>query len=84
MPLRASTSGILLEQTIGRGLRLMWRGEDFEDIKTENRVNILQKKKPPVNYYDILSIIEHPAFIAFYDDLIAEGGAGFDTEDIQS
>ena len=25
VPLRASTASILLEQTIGRGLRLMWR-----------------------------------------------------------
>ncbi len=28
VPLRASGAGILLEQTIGRGLRLMWRGND--------------------------------------------------------
>ena len=26
VPLRASSAGILLEQTIGRGRRLMWRG----------------------------------------------------------
>jgi type III restriction enzyme len=70
VPLRASASGILLEQTIGRGLRLMWRGGDFEDSKTENRKNILQKKVAPINYYDILSIVEHPAFEKFYDELL--------------
>src|SRR5207302_7607409 len=42
VPLRASTAGILLEQTIGRGLRLMWRGDDYEDIKRENRTLIRQ------------------------------------------
>jgi len=70
VPLRASASGILLEQTIGRGLRLMWRGGDFEDLKTENRINILKKKIAPINYYDILSIVEHPAFEKFYEELL--------------
>ena len=35
VPLRSSASKILLEQTIGRGLRLMWRGSDFEQSKKE-------------------------------------------------
>jgi type III restriction enzyme len=37
VPLRASSAGILLEQTIGRGLRLMWRGAEYDDIKGDNR-----------------------------------------------
>lgn len=82
VPLRASTSGILLEQTIGRGLRLMRRWTDFEDIKAENRRNLLVKKLPPVNYFDILSIVEHPAFSSFYDELIADGWAGIDEWEI--
>ena len=28
VPLRTTGAKILLEQTVGRGLRLMWRGED--------------------------------------------------------
>ena len=32
----------------------------------------LKKKQEPSNYLDILSIIEHPAFIEFYEDLIKE------------
>jgi len=78
VPLRASSASILLEQTIGRGLRLMWRGAEYEDIKRENLENVLVKKQAPQNYLDVLSIIEHPAFSDFYDDLIAEGLVGAD------
>lgn len=72
VPLRASSAGILLEQTIGRGLRLMWRGEEYEDMKRENRALIRQGKTPD-SMIDILSIVEHPAFLEFYADLIREG-----------
>jgi type III restriction enzyme len=72
VPLRSNQSSILLEQVIGRGLRLMWREPEYEEIKAENRVALLQKKQEPKNYMDILSIIEHPAFIEFYEDLDEE------------
>lgn len=71
VPLRSSTSYILLEQTIGRGLRLMWREPEYEDAKRETREKLLIKKEEPNNYMDILSIIEHPAFIEFYDRVLA-------------
>jgi type III restriction enzyme len=73
VPLRSSQASILLEQTIGRGLRLMWREPEYNDIKKENLQNVLVKKQAPKNYIDVLSIIEHPAFNEFYDDLIDEG-----------
>jgi type III restriction enzyme len=79
VPLRASSAGILLEQTIGRGLRLMWRGEDFDDIKRENRT-LIRQGKTPGSMIDILSIVEHPAFLEFYAELIKEGLVG-ETED---
>lgn len=69
VPLRSSEAPILLEQVIGRGLRLMWREPVYDDIKAENRHRLLKEKKAPSNYLDILSIIEHPAFIQFYEDL---------------
>jgi len=75
VPLRSSTSYILLEQTIGRGLRLMWREKEFEESKDENREKLLIKKEEPDNYMDILSIIEHPAFIEFYERVL-EGAIG--------
>ncbi|MBI5225640.1 DEAD/DEAH box helicase family protein [Candidatus Micrarchaeota archaeon] len=67
VPLRSSSSYILLEQTIGRGLRLMWRESEYADSKRENREKLLVKKEEPNNYMDILSIIEHPAYIEYYE-----------------
>jgi type III restriction enzyme len=80
VPLRASSAGILLEQTIGRGLRLMWRGADYDDIKSDNR-RLIRTGKTPASMIDILSIVEHPAFIDFYEELMAEGLVGEIDED---
>lgn len=76
VPLRSSSAPILLEQTIGRGLRLMWREPEFEEVKSDNRRKLLTEKREPNNYLDILTIIEHPAFIQFYDELLREGLLG--------
>jgi type III restriction enzyme len=75
VPLRASAAGILLEQTIGRGLRLMWREPAYEDTKRENRA-LIREGRTPSSMIDILSIVEHPAFIHFYEELIKEGLVG--------
>lgn len=76
VPLRTSQAPILLEQTIGRGLRLMWREKEFREQKDEARNAILRERREPDNYLDILSIIEHPAFTEFYGELIKEGELG--------
>ncbi|MDZ7817528.1 MAG: hypothetical protein U5K55_02450 [Aliarcobacter sp.] len=78
VPLRSNQSSILLEQTIGRGLRLMYRGAEFEDEKNENRKRVLKDKLSPTSYLDVLSIIEHPAFSQFYADLLSEDEFAFD------
>ena len=75
VPLRSSQAQILLEQTIGRGLRLMWRDDEYTDLKRENRERINAGQEPG-SLLDVLSIVEHPAFQSFYDELIAEGLAG--------
>lgn len=75
VPLRSSQAQILLEQTIGRGLRLMWRDAEYTDLKRENRERINAGQEPGC-LLDVLSIVEHPAFQSFYDDLINEGLAG--------
>jgi type III restriction enzyme len=80
VPLRSSQAQILLEQTIGRGLRLMWRGNDYEDIKRENRERITHGQEPQ-SLIDILSVVEHPAFQEFYNELMREGLAGTTTEE---
>jgi type III restriction enzyme len=75
VPLRSSQAQILLEQTIGRGLRLMWRDPEYTEIKQENREQI-NKGQEPASLLDVLTIVEHPAFQSFYDELISEGLAG--------
>ncbi|UYM06080.1 DEAD/DEAH box helicase family protein [Solicola gregarius] len=76
VPLRSSQASILLEQTVGRGLRLMWRGDEtIDELKRETRQRIANGQEPN-NYFDVLFVVEHPAFEEFYDDLLAEGLAG--------
>jgi type III restriction enzyme len=76
VPLRATTSSILLEQTIGRGLRLMFRNTptyyEAQKIRIANYQNTINKKAI-VSPLDILHIVEHPAFYDEYKKLI-EGG----------
>lgn len=80
VPLRATGAQILLEQTIGRGLRLMWRDAEFDDIKRENRERI-NRGDEPASLIDILSIVEHPRFEQFYDELMRDGLVGTTRDD---
>jgi len=82
VPLRSSEAPILLEQLIGRGLRLMWREPEYTDIKRDDRQRVLNSRKEPKTYIDMLSVIEHPAFIQFYDDLFNSGLGAVDADDI--
>lgn len=82
VPLRSSQAPILLEQLVGRGLRLMWREPDYTDIKRDDRWRVLKFHKPPKTYIDTLSIVEHPAFIKFYDDLQEQGLMATDEGDV--
>lgn len=83
VPLRSSQAQILLEQTIGRGLRLMWRDAEYNDLKRENRERIAAGQEPG-SLLDVLSIVEHPAFQSFYDDLLKAGLAGTTGEAMDS
>lgn len=78
--LRKAGSDILVEQLIGRGLRLMWREPEYQEQKESDRKLILDEhKKTPGSYIDTLSIVEHPAFLSFYDDLVEKGLIAADT-----
>lgn len=73
VPLRSSQAQILLEQTIGRGLRLMWRGDDpIDELKHDTRERIARHEEP-TNSFDVLFIVEHPAFAEFYEELLSGG-----------
>ena len=80
VPLRSTQAQILLEQTIGRGLRLMWRGAEYAEAKAENR-KLIRQGKEPSSLIDVLSIIEHPAFMEFYAELMKEGLVGETTDE---
>lgn len=84
VPLRSSEAPILLEQIIGRGLRLMWREPEYNEIKNELRENVLVKKIEPNTQLDVLSIIEHPKFNDFYNEFIDEGIVSEIKRDIDS
>lgn len=84
VPLRSSEASILLEQTVGRGLRLMWRGnEQIDELKRETRERIARREEP-TNYFDVLFIVEHPAFAQFYEDLLGGDLVGQVGEDSDS
>ena len=72
VPLRTTGAKILLEQTVGRGLRLMWRGNEFDEQKRENR-ELIKTGQEPKSLIDVLSIVEHPKFAEFYEQLRKDG-----------
>ena len=82
VPLRSSQAPILLEQLVGRGLRLMWREPIYASTKYEDRQRVLRLHKPPKTFIDTLSIVEHPAFIKFYDDLQEQGLVAVDEGEV--
>ena len=80
VPLRATESQILLEQTVGRGLRLMWRERDYEQSKKENRT-LIGNGEEPKSLIDVLTIVEHPKFMELHDGLMQEGLIGETSDD---
>lgn len=70
VPLRSSQANILLEQIVGRGLRLMWRGEDvYTEMRKQNR-ELFDKGQEPKNLIDVLSIVEHPRYRDWYKQML--------------
>ena len=86
--LRATEADLLLEQIVGRGLRLMFPRTDNESIwqsKLE-ALGQIRSNKPPTSSFDFLFIVEHPRFERFYQNLRNEGyliGSG-DTSDLKA
>lgn len=62
--LRAGESAILVEQVIGRGLRLMFRKEAWPELwvqKMEDAANLWAKREP-MSRLDMLFLVDHPKF----------------------
>jgi type III restriction enzyme len=79
--LRAAEADLLLEQIVGRGLRLMFPRYENDAIWQEKieALEAIKRNKPPSSSFDFLFIVEHPRFRAFYDRLKEQGyliGAG--------
>src|SRR3989338_9164609 len=73
--LRATEADLLLEQIVGRGLRLMFPSYEFpelKDAKTE-AYHEIRRKKNPSSSFDFLYVVEHPRFVEFYNKLKEQG-----------
>lgn len=73
--LRATEADLLLEQIVGRGLRLMFPKEEYPEIgqaKVE-AVEDIKRNKIPSSSFDFLFTVEHPRFRQFYENLRKEG-----------
>lgn len=75
--LRATEADLLLEQIVGRGLRLMFPAYTFPELQDAKReaYNEIRRNKIPSNSLDFLFIVEHPRFRTFYETLRREGFA---------
>jgi type III restriction enzyme len=73
--LRATEADLLLEQIVGRGLRLMFPAYSYPVLQEAKReaYSEIRMNKTPSNSLDFLFIVEHPRFRAFYESLKQEG-----------
>lgn len=73
--LRATEADLLLEQIVGRGLRLMYPAFSHPELQDAKReaFSEIRRNKVPSNSLDFLFIVEHPRFRAFYETLRNQG-----------
>lgn len=75
--LRSAKADLLLEQIVGRGVRLMfpeYKYPEFVDMKREAREDVMRNRAPK-NSLDFLFVVEHPKFRSFYEELQRQGYA---------
>ena len=87
--LRASDADLLLEQIVGRGLRLMFSAYEYPELQDSklDAYHDIRRKKNPANSFDFLFVVEHPKFIEFYNKLIEQGyvfGTGDTSKEIST
>ena len=74
--LRSGEADLLLEQVVGRGLRLMFPRHEVDAVvweAKEQAVQALREKQQPATALDFLYVVEHPRFQTFYDGLRKDG-----------
>ncbi len=75
--LRAGESAILVEQVIGRGLRLMFRQESVEPDLWAAKVEAMRNLKArtePLNAFDMLYLVDHPKFRTLMKETLEADG----------
>ena len=87
--LRASEADLLLEQIVGRGLRLMFPAYEYPALQDSklDAYHDIRRKKNPSNSFDFLFVVEHPRFIEFYNKLKEQGyvfGTGDTSKEIST
>jgi type III restriction enzyme len=73
--LRATEADLLLEQIVGRGLRLMFPSHSYPELQDSKKqaYDEIRLNKQPSNSLDFLFVVEHPRFRAFYESLKQQG-----------
>lgn len=73
--LRATEADLLLEQIVGRGLRLMFPFYEYPELMDAKKdaYHEIIRKKNPTSSFDFLFVVEHPKFIDFYNKLREQG-----------
>jgi len=73
--LRATEADLLLEQIVGRGLRLMFSSSRYPELQDSKKqaYDEIRLNKAPSCSLDFLFVVEHPRFRAFYESLRQEG-----------
>jgi len=73
--LRATEADLLLEQIVGRGLRLMFPSHSYPVLQDSKKqaYDEIRLNKSPSNSLDFLFVVEHPRFRAFYESLKQQG-----------
>lgn len=84
VPLRTAGAGILLEQIIGRGLRLMWRDDPVIDEAKRRTRRLIGEGREPASAYDVLFVVDHPNFDAWYRQTLGDGLVGMSGTDSPS
>ena len=73
--LRATEADLLLEQIVGRGLRLMFPANSYPELQDSKKqaYEEIRLNRRPSNSLDFLFVVEHPRFRQFYESLKQQG-----------
>lgn len=73
--LRATEADLLLEQVVGRGLRLMFPAYAYPELQDSKKqaYDEIRLNRTPSSSLDFLFVVEHPRFRTFYESLKQEG-----------